>query len=295
MFKNKYGELRGGWSIAIFLVLVYGLTQVLVSLGLSVLRQLIPQFSAGEWINLVLQIMCITMTLLVFKIVYKRPFKTMGLIREGWLKELLAGCAFGIVSIAAVFGGLVLSEQAAVSFVGFNAENTPGIMMWLVIFISVGFSEEIMTRGYIMTALKTTRNKYIVFFTPAVVFALLHLTNPNTSVLGLINIGLIGLLFAYMMIRTGKLWLPIGYHITWNFFQGSIFGMNVSGMETDSIINTEFTGANWITGGAFGAEGGIVTTIVILLGFVLLRYAVKKPSTPVWTFESDLPFVRGIR
>ena len=295
MFRNKHGELRGGWSITVFLVLVYGLTQVLVSLGISVLHQLIPQFSAGEWINLVLQIMCITMTLLAFKIVYKRPFKTMGLIREGWLKELLTGCAFGIVSIAAVFCGLVLSKQAAVSFVGFNAENTPGIIMWLVIFISVGFSEEIMTRGYIMTALKTTRNKYIVFFTPAVVFALLHLTNPNTSVLGLINIGLIGLLFAYMMIRTGKLWLPIGYHITWNFFQGSIFGMNVSGMETDSIINTEFTGANWITGGAFGAEGGIVTTIVILLGFVFLRCAVKKPSAPVWTFKSDLPLVRGKR
>jgi len=285
MFKNKYGELRSGWSVAVMFIFFFA-AQITTLLILSVV-------SLEVWIvNILIQLLMIGAVMLAFRLVYNRPFKMMGLIKEGWLKELLVGGAFGIASIAAVFGALAVFGQATVSFVGFNATNTTAIILSFVHFIFVGFNEELMTRGYLMTALKTTRNKYIVFCGPAAIFSLLHLGNPNVSVLGLINIGLVGLLFAYMMVRSGKLWLPIGYHITWNFFQGNIFDMNVSGTATPSVIATEFTGANWITGGAFGAEGGVVTTIVIALGFVLVRYAIKKPEAPAWTFESDLPFSR---
>ena len=290
LFKNKYGEPRSGVSIALMFVFFLAaqlITFYVVIMAVSASEQ---DFVAGLWINVLVQLMVIGALLLAFKTVYKLPFRIMGLVKEGWFKELLAGCAFGIVSIAAVFVVLTVFGQADISYIGFNANNTAIILWSFVHFIGVGFSEEIMTRGYIMTALKTTRNKHIAFFAPAFVFSLLHLGNDNVSALGLINIGLVGVLFAYMMVRSGKLWLPIGFHIAWNFFQGNIFGMNVSGGATPSIIATKFTGPDWITGGAFGAEGGIVTTVVIALGFLFVRHVIKKPETPAWTFESDLPF-----
>ena len=96
----------------------------------------------------------------------------------------------------------------------------------------------------------------------------MHGMNPNVSILGL-NIALVGILFAYMFVATNSLWLPIGYHITWNYFQGNVFGFPVSGTTPNGIYGVEVVaGRDWLTGGAFGLEGGLMATLLILVGFV---------------------------
>ena len=160
-------------------------------------------------------------------------------------------------------------------------------------FVAVGFFEEILCRGYLMTAFKTTRNRPVIFCASALIFSLLHLMNPGVTPLSLVNIFLVGILFAYMFVRTGRLWLPIGYHITWNFFQGNVFGLLVSGTEAASVTQTRAAEANLLNGGAFGPEGGIFVTLVILLGIVYVKFVVKPFDSPPWTMESDLPLVRG--
>ena len=78
-------------------------------------------------------------------------------------------------------------------------------------------------------------------------FQLAHGTNPNVSVLGLVNIALVGILFAYMFDATKSLWLPIGYHITWNYFQGNVFGFAVSGTTPHGIYNVSVENGNALT------------------------------------------------
>jgi membrane protease YdiL (CAAX protease family) len=98
--------------------------------------------------------------------------------------------------------------------------------------------------------------------------------------MGLLNIFLVGLLFAYMFYKSGSLWMPVGYHITWNFFQGNIFGFPVSGTEPSGIYTIINTKDNLITGGGFGPEGGILATAVIIICalFVFIYCAPERES-----------------
>ena len=110
----------------------------------------------------------------------------------------------------------------------------------------------------------------------ALIFSIAHGLNPNVSILGLVNIALVGILFAYMFDVTKSLWLPIGYHITWNYFQGNVFGFAVSGTSPNGIYVVEIAeGRDWLTGGAFGLEGGLAATLLILLGFIATRLYAK--------------------
>ena len=121
--------------------------------------------------------------------------------------------------------------------------------------------------------------KWLIYVVSAIVFSLAHGMNPNVSVLGLVNIALVGILFAYMFDATKGLWLPIGYHITWNYFQGNVFGFAVSGTTPHGIYNVSIEDGNaWLTGGAFGLEGGILASLLIILGFIATRVYVKMKA-----------------
>jgi membrane protease YdiL (CAAX protease family) len=110
----------------------------------------------------------------------------------------------------------------------------------------------------------------------AVIFSLMHIGNPNVSAIGLTNIVLVGILFSYMFIKSGSIWMPIGYHITWNYFQGDVFGFQVSGLKQVGIYKTTILNDNIINGGAFGPEGGIATTVVIIMGLLFVEWYYKN-------------------
>ncbi len=290
-FKNRYGELRSGWSVAALLLLTI--------LALGVGSSMAPE-DRGEAnialkvaVTLVYSLISIGGSIVLFKMIYKRRLCQMGFVSKGWLTGLLHGFVLGAVSIGLMFAILILSGQAKVA--GVDESKLLSFTM-IIEFISVGmmaFSEEVLMRGYLMTALKPTRNKWIIFLAPAILFSLFHLMNSGTTLLSLLNIFLAGMLFAYMFIKSGKLWFPSGFHIAWNFFQGDIFGMNVSGNSQTAIFETKLGTNELLTGGDYGPEGGLLVTFVLLLGFLYVRFILKRPNYPTWTMESDLPFTRG--
>jgi membrane protease YdiL (CAAX protease family) len=96
-------------------------------------------------------------------------------------------------------------------------------------------------------------------------------TNP----LPMIELILAGVLLALVREVTGGLWAPIGFHFTWNFFQGPIFGFEVSGLPMSSLIQTEATGNSLISGGQFGAEGSIISILITSLAIIFV-YVVGK-------------------
>lgn len=224
------------------------------------------------YINIVMQeIIIIITTVSVWKLLKNKAISFIGLsnINLGY-KDLLLGFTIGSISMVLVFLIIITCGEATLVY------STPildkFVLLDLILFILVGFAEEIVCRGYILTILNEVETKYITAFISSAIFALMHILNPNVTLLSLINIFLVGLLFCYMRFKFKNLWMPIGYHIAWNYFEGTVFGFQVSGTVQESIYKTQYIQPNIINGGLFGPEGGLAVTFVIILSFIVLNY-----------------------
>jgi membrane protease YdiL (CAAX protease family) len=155
------------------------------------------------------------------------------------------------------------------------------------------FSEELLARGFFMTAMKTTRNKWAILLVPALIFALLHIINGSVTALSIANAGIAGLLWGYMFMKSGALWLSTGFHVGWNFFLGDIFGLGNFGTRVDNSVLTTQLGTNTLLTGFYGPEDSVLCTLVLLLACLIVRLLVKKPNHSAWTLESGLPLTRG--
>lgn len=291
VLKNRYGEFRSGWSVTIVLILII----VAQMIG----RGLVPEDADETSISvkiittLVYSLIAIGGGILLFKLLYRREPQQMGLYPAKLFSELLHGFVIGAVSMILLFAALLACGQAEIISVDISRLFSIALIVELISVSLFAFSEELLARGFIMTALKTTRNKWVIILVPAVIFSLVHLLNDGITAWSLINTFLAGLLFTYMFIKTGKLWLSSGFHIAWNFFQGDILGMITSGSEATGVLTTELGTNELLAGGSYGPEGSLLVTGVLVLAFLYVHYVVKKPEHPAWTVDSDLPFTRG--
>lgn len=133
-----------------------------------------------------------------------------------------------------------------------------------------------MVRGYVLINLMDSMNKYIALVLSSLLFSAMHLMNANMSLVPAINIFLAGILLGIYFIHKGNLWFPIGMHFTWNFFQGPIFGFEVSGHITNSIIVQEIAGHELLTGGKFGFEGSLIATVAMIVLTIVIHLKHKK-------------------
>lgn len=268
IFLNTNKQLRSGWKIG----LVFSVSTITLMLLFSALNLFLTETQIFLTMGIIQSIVITLTVLLAWKLLDKKPLSLMGLpsIRVNY-KQLLSGLLLGVFSISIVFIVLLMLGDIRLQNSLFHPNLHPSILFYLVLFIFVGFNEELFSRGYCMTVLKQTGKRWVVLFLPAALFSLLHMSNPNITLVGFINIFLIGLLFAYMFFRTGMIWMPIGYHITWNFFQGNVFGLEVSGLGLESLYNSKLITSNLLNGGLFGPEGGLLVTGIIILGFVCVH------------------------
>lgn len=185
-------------------------------------------------------------------------------------KELLVGILAGTVAMTVVFGVLVLLGSVRIQSVSFL---NPGVfIIELVIYILVGIGEEVFSRGLFQSILRETKKRFLVFFIPSVFFGAMHLANKGVTLLSVLNLILLGLIFAYAFYRSGSLWLPIGLHITWNFFQGVVYGFPVSGNTDAAMIKQIPVKLSLLNGGSFGPEGGMLVSIMVVILFLGLHY-----------------------
>jgi hypothetical protein len=110
----------------------------------------------------------------------------------------------------------------------------------------------------------------------ALIFGLLHLANPNATLWGGIAIAIeAGVMLAAAYMYTRRLWLPIGIHFAWNFTQGAIFGVAVSGNEAKGLLQSTLSGPSLLSGGDFGAEASIFAVLICLAAGI---YFLQKSS-----------------
>lgn len=222
----------------------------------------------------------------------RRPFASFGfhLDRRWWL-DLGFGLALGVVLMSAVFlieleaGWLEIRDTQVVPE-DFEGSFALAMLGPLVLFVAVGFYEELLSRGYHLRNMAEAvvwRGRIdadaaliIGMLLSSTVFGVLHADNPNATALSTINIALAGCFLALGVLLTGELAIPIGLHMTWNFCQGNVFGFPVSGTDAGAkLYAIEQGGDPLITGGEFGPEAGLIGLAAMVTGSLLIVGWVK--------------------
>jgi membrane protease YdiL (CAAX protease family) len=157
------------------------------------------------------------------------------------------------------------------------------ILIMVLIFSLASWQEELLSRGYWLQNLSDGLNRSLGVLLSSAAFALGHVMNPNLSWQALLGLFLSGLFLAYGYLRTKQLWLPIGLHLGWNFFEGTVFGFPVSGQYFYQLIRQTVSGPDIITGGAFGPEAGLILIPALILGAAGVFWYTKdrQPNQPI--------------
>jgi membrane protease YdiL (CAAX protease family) len=211
----------------------------------------------------------------------RRSMVSLGLV---WNSKAIRDLLYGITLSGLMMAMVFLIEWVAgwLTFESFAWNTEPpsevitGILIILGIFILTGWQEELLTRGYQLQNLIEGTGLIMGLVLSSIIFAILHVSNPNYLWSALIGLIAAGLFLAYGYLRTMQLWLPIGLHIGWNFFEGAIFGFPVSGLKTFQLINHVDTGPVFFTGGAFGPEAGFILLPILLIGVGLVHWYTRK-------------------
>jgi hypothetical protein len=204
------------------------------------------------------------------------PFAALGCSpHRGWLRNFLIGSVLGAASL--FFAGLLTSLTRGIRF-SFDPAGAKFIgqtlLVSVLIFLFAGAAEEILFRGYPLQTLTRARLAWLGVLLTSVPFAAAHLKNPN-AVPGFtfINTALAGVWLAVAYLRTRSLWLSFGLHWSWNWAQASLLGLPVSGIERIApapLLKAINAGPDWLTGGAYGIEGGAACTIALLISTVVI-------------------------
>ena len=160
------------------------------------------------------------------------------------------------------------------------------ILLPATLFLCVGIYEELLFRGYELRNVAEGLNLSRVGPRNAVVlawvlsssfFGYLHANNPNANLLSTFNVALAGLMLGFGYVLTGELAIPIGLHITWNFFEGSVFGFPVSGLSPlgATFLSTDQGGPTLWTGGSFGPEAGLLGPASMILACLITALWVR--------------------
>lgn len=192
-------------------------------------------------------------------------------------RNLLIGLAGGVGSALAVILVPVILRVADIvpdPQAHFNAGSLLFVSLALL-FGAVG--EELLFRGYAFQVLIGALGTWATILPLGVLFAFAHLANPNqNTLLGPLNTALWGIVLGYAFVRSGDLWLPIGIHFGWNWTL-PLFGANLSGFTMGVTgLTLRWQASDAWSGGAYGPEGGLFTTIV-LAGLVWFLH-----RAPVW-------------
>lgn len=282
-------RLRAGWRLAIQTILLIAFTfcaGIPLSLLFLILGINIPDGLLLA-LNQVVEIFSVTLSVyLARRFLDKRSFSSLGLKLDRWIViDILAGIVITFFMMGLIYA--IEWSLGWLTFDGFAWETDPiltvlgGTLGIFVVFIFVGWNEELLSRGYHLQTLASGLNLFWGVIISSSIFGLLHLGNPNATWVSAAGIFFAGLFLAYGYLTTGQLWLSIGLHLGWNFFEGVVFGFPVSGLDIYRLVRITVEGPVLWTGGAFGPEAGLVVLPGILLGAALVylysRY-LRKPD-----------------
>ena len=195
------------------------------------------------------------------------------------LKKYLRGLGIGMLMFLAAVIVLALLDLVVTETAVAGRLNLIALGGTLLIFLGwmvQGAAEEVLARGFLLPVIGTRWGSLAGVLVSSLFFAVLHLSNPNVTLLSLINLGLFGLFAALYALFEGGLWGVFAIHAIWNWTQGNLFGFEVSGsneMRSGMVFDLMENGPDWLTGGLFGPEGGMIVTFVLIVSIMLVWIA----------------------
>ena len=290
-------RMRALWRLILHaLLIVGGLLALTLLPGVSIgygggETDAAPNVLKGVAPMLIFGLVVVAATLLAARFFDRRPISDLGLqLSARWWRDLTFGLLLGALLMFLIF--LIELALGWVTIEGAFYTSLPlpfsvAFIAFLVLFASVGFYEELMSRGYYFKNLAEGFNfgpvgrKVAIFLAlliSAVIFGLLHAVNPNATTFSTINLFLAGVFLGVPVLLTDELAISIGVHIAWNFFQGNVFGFPVSGYTIfrTTVIDVAQGGPDLWTGGAFGPEAGLLGIAAMIVGSLLMIWWVKR-------------------
>ena len=254
--------------------------RVVKQLGCVVIVALLGSFAvrAAQWnapLTLLLGLAAAAATVAAYRWIVRRterraPAELLARGAGGALgRGALIGFALfgGVIALVAVLGNYRIdgwgSASGAVALFGFSA--------------AAAVTEEVIFRGVLFRVVEGWLGSWPALVLTATLFGASHLLNPHASLWGAVAITVeAGAMLAAAYVATRTLWVPIGLHFAWNFAEGGVFGMSVSGTDQpQGLLHSTLSGPTWITGGDFGPEASVFSVLLcstVTVGFLLLAH-----------------------
>jgi len=246
-------------------------------------------------------VLVIAVYVLIIRVFEKQPMSSVGLTLRGpaarkkALFSYIRGLLIGFGMMLGVFLILLITGQARVSGFGLDASSSGLFFVYILMWIPQGAAEELMFRGHMLPRLSIRFGRSAAVLLTSLSFGLLHSGNAGFSVIPFLNLILISIFFALLSLSTQEIWTVCAAHSIWNFAQGNLFGLEVSGTQSAArLIQTNYTETSYsfLTGGNFGPEGGLIVTGVIVLCLLILFFIRNKLNKAILGGSKENTHVR---
>jgi hypothetical protein len=258
------------------MVLAIVLFIITITVAAAIVK-LVPLKIPGFTFDLKFDVLAIVLLLLIYELVIRRMGEHP---RDDYrdpraLRRLLIGLVAGFavfsvaVAVAAVLGVYHVNGRGDLS------QLLPALIA-SALFPAV--NEELLFRGILFRWLEEWGGSWVALLLTSALFGCAHLLNPNASPIAAVGIAFeAGVMLGAAYMLTRSLWLPMGLHAAWNFAQGEVYDIPVSGMPVHGMVNAQLSGPPLLTGNGFGLEASIIAIVVAtLFGLYLLWMAIKK-------------------
>jgi len=283
MIKNLFIDpiehrLRAGWRIFLFVIITLIIVKLLEFTIDSLFGGLPEDKTLRFFYSILVAAIAGTSAVIISRrYLDKKTLLSFGLKWDGLaIKDWLFGFLLSFLMAGSIF--LLLLWFGLLEFESVNPNLLTMNFLWNFLLMFVAFCiltawwEELVFRGYLLQNMINGMGKNWAVIISCILYGAVHATNPNASIISSSIIVLFGFMRLYGYLRTSQLWLSMGMHAGWNFFQGPVFGFGTSGYETESILIHKLNGSDWLTGGKFGPEGSVFTILIVIIAILSMYW-----------------------
>lgn len=289
IFFDESGWLRSGWRFAVFCLAFVFMALFLgsgASAGLMLFGNQTELGMQGAMLmtGLVTLVSALLVGWVCGKMLEGLPFRALGAwFTKGWLRNLVAGVLVGSATLGLAILIAYGSGGLRFELTTLDAPTVArSVALSFLIFAVGAAAEEALFRGYILQTFSRSGLAWIGIAITSLFFGAVHWRNPNSGIISTIDTIVAGVWFSIAYLKTRDLWFVWGMHFIWNWMQGSIFGIEVSGLTdfaAGSVLRELDSGPTWLTGGSYGIEGGIASTVALVVSTAVIYFMpYLKPS-----------------
>jgi len=198
-------------------------------------------------------------------------------------KEFGKGFFISMVLVSAIVGLLAVIGNYRIA--DWNPDKKVFIDLFIKFMIGA-LLEEIIFRLIIFRLIEELLGTWIALIIQAVLFGFAHMANDNSTLFTSFSVIIVGgIVYTGAFMYTRRIWLALGLHVGWNYFQSGIFGMPNSGTVYKGLIFPDIQGREWITGGSWGIEASYIAILLVLIAgvyFVIKAKNANQIVLPAW-------------